>query len=38
MTDIQRSLESCSPAEMDELLRRKLALKKQIEALHGVSA
>jgi len=38
MTDIQRSLESCSPAEMDDLLRRKLALKKQIEALHGVSA
>jgi DNA primase len=38
MTDIQRSLESCSPAEMDDLLRRKLALKKQIEALRGVSA
>jgi len=38
MTDIQRSLESCSPTEMDDLLRRKLALKKQIEALRGVSA
>jgi len=38
MTDIQRSLESCGPAEMDDLLRRKLALKKQIEALRGVSA
>jgi hypothetical protein len=38
MTDIQKSLESCNPAESDDLLRRKLALKKQIEALRGVSA
>jgi hypothetical protein len=35
MTDIQRSLQSCSAEEQDDLLRRKLALKKQIEALRG---
>lgn len=33
MVDIQKTLESCTPAESDDLLRRKLALKKQIEAL-----
>jgi DNA primase len=38
MLDIQKTLESCTPAESDDLLRRKLALKKQIEALRGVSA
>jgi len=39
MTDIQKRLEqSGSAAEINELLRRKLALKRQIEALRGVSA
>ena len=38
MTDIQRSLQSCSAEEQDDLLRRKLALKKQIEALRGAPA
>jgi DNA primase len=39
MTDIQKRLEqSGSATEINELLRRKLALKRQIEALRGVSA
>jgi DNA primase len=38
MIDIQKTLESCTPAESDDLLRRKLALKKQIEALRGATA
>jgi DNA primase len=38
MSDIQKQLESCGTAEQDDLLRRKLVLKKQIEALRGVSA
>jgi hypothetical protein len=39
MTDIQKKLEqSGSAAEIDDLLRRKVALKRQIEALRGVSA
>lgn len=39
MTDIQKRLEqSGSAAEVNDLLRRKLALKRQIEALRGVSA
>ncbi|HKQ97217.1 MAG TPA: DNA primase [Candidatus Polarisedimenticolia bacterium] len=38
MTEVQRSLMSCSAEEQDDLLRRKLALKKQIEALRGAPA
>jgi DNA primase len=38
MSDIQKRLESCGTAEQDDLLRRKLVLKTQIEALRGVSA
>jgi hypothetical protein len=38
MSDIQKQLEHCGASEQDELMRRKLGLKKQIEALRGVSA
>jgi DNA primase len=38
MTDIQKRLQGCDAKEMDDLLRRKLELKKQIEALRGAPA
>ena len=38
MSDIQKQLEHCGASEQDDLMRRKLGLKKQIEALRGVSA
>jgi len=38
MSDIQKQLEHCAAAEQDDLMRRKLILKKQIEALRSVSA
>ena len=38
MQEIQRRLEGSSGADMDELSRRKLTLKRQIEALGGISA
>jgi len=38
MSDIQKQLEHCGAAEQDDLMRRKLVLKKQIEALRGISA